>query len=109
MRLLLLRGGRERPCGCSSADKCDELPSFHGAAPSRRDIHINKNLNGTGEVPLENSQRHLDVLSVSGDTLRDRDGVERARNFPRNAIAGSRLLLCKITAEPHFAVRKSLL
>ena len=82
---------------------------FMGPAPSGRDIHITTNLNETGEVPLENSQRHLDVLSVSGDTLRDRDGVERARNFPRNAIAGSRLLLCKITAEPHFAVRKSLL
>jgi hypothetical protein len=49
------------------------------------------------------------VLSVSRGALRDRDGVERARHFSRKAIAGSRLLLRKITAEPHFAGRKSLL
>jgi hypothetical protein len=41
---------------------------------------------------------------------RDRDGVERARHISRaKAIAGSRLLLRKITAEPHFAGLKSLL
>jgi hypothetical protein len=51
----------------------------------------------------------LSGISVSGDALRDRDGVERARHFPRKAIAGLRLLLRKITAEPYFADRKSLL
>src|SRR5262249_34948982 len=75
--------------GCGSGDERDELASLHGAAPSGRDIHITTNLKGTGEVPLENSQPHLDVLSVSGNALRDRDSVERAVQLPRNSLDGA--------------------
>ena len=34
--LARLRARRERPCGCGSADKLDELPSSHAPLSSKR-------------------------------------------------------------------------